>query len=136
MKSFALLLGTLAVVLSPTTGSAKSITAKQGEAKLAKLLQGRTAGAPVSCIDTPYRIGGGGLQVIEGVGVVYDAGKKIFVARTIDPKMLRWTDRLDVSRAVSTRLCASDRMVARDRSTGMQTGPVFLTDFVPYTRAG
>jgi hypothetical protein len=135
MKGFWLALAIVAA-LSPAAASASNPIARQGEAKLAKLIDGRTAGQPVGCIDTPYRLAGGGMQVIDGVGVVYDAGKTIFVARLIDSKMLRRTDRLDVSRAVSTRLCVSDRMVARDRATGVQTGPVFLKDFVPYTKVG
>ena len=135
MRNLAMVVGAVALLLSGPT-SARSAIVQQGEAKLAKLIDGRTAQQPVSCVDTPYRLSGGGLQVIDGVGVVYDAGKTVFVARLSDPSMLRRTDRLDVTRAVTTRLCVSDRMVARDRTTGVETGPVFLQDFVPYTRAG
>lgn len=135
MRRFTLILGGAALALGPCAGSANDTIAAQGQAKLAKLLGSRTAGTPVSCIDTPFRMSGGGLQVIDEVGVVYDAGDSVFVARLADPKMLRRTDRLDVTRAVSTRLCVSDRMVARDRSTGTVTGVVFLDDFVPYTKA-
>lgn len=136
MKRMAMLFGTLALALIAAGASAKDTAAEQGEAKLAKLLRGRSAGAPVSCIDTPYRMDGSGLQVIDGVGVVYDARQTVYVARLVNSNMLRRTDRLDVTRAVSTRLCVSDRMVARDRSTSAQTGVVFLRDFVPYTREG
>ena len=136
MNTPALFLGALALTLSPTVGSAKDTAAGQGEAKLAKLLDGRAAGTPTSCIDTPYRMAGGGLQVIDGVGLVYDAGKTVYVARATDPQVLRWTDRLDSTRAVSTRLCVSDHFWTSDRATGAQTGVVFLKDFVPYTKAG
>ena len=135
MRSLAIIVGAGALLLSGPASAGNAIV-QQGEAQLANLIDGRTAGQPVSCVDTPYRLAGGGLRVIDGVGVVYDAGKTVFVARLSDPKMLRRTDRLDVTRAVTTRLCVSDRMVARDRTTGVETGPVFLQDFVPYTRAG
>jgi hypothetical protein len=136
MRTATLFLGALALALSPGAGSAKNASAQQGEAKLAKLLHGRAAGTPTGCIDTPYRLAEGGLQVIDGVGVVYDAGKTVFVARATDPQALRWTDRLDAHRAVSTRLCVSDRFWTRDRASGAQTGVVHLRDFVPYTKAG
>lgn len=136
MKVLALFLGGFALASAAAPGPAKSTADEQGEAKLAKLLRGRTAGAPVSCIETPYRMSGGGLQVIDGVGIVYDAGKTVFVARASDPHALRWSDRLDASRAVTTRLCVSDRFWTRDRATGLQTGVVFLRDFVPYTQEG
>ena len=136
MNASALFLGALALAVSPATGSAKSASARQGEAKLAKLLRGRAAGTPTHCIETPYRLADGGLQAIDGVGVVYDAGKTVFVARATDPQALRWTDRLDAPRAVSTRLCVSDRFWTRDRANGAQTGVVHLQDFVPYTKAG
>jgi hypothetical protein len=135
MNASVLFLGSVALAVSPAAGSAKS-TSAQGEAKLAKLLHGRTAGTPTSCIDTPYRLADGGLQVIDGVGVVYDAGKTVFVAPATDPRALRWTDRLETHRAVSSRLCVSDRFWTRDRMSGAQTGVVFLKDFVPYTKAG
>src|SRR5881409_2640654 len=58
---------------------ALSSAAAAGAAQLAKLVGGRIAGSPVSCIDTRYRLFNGGMQVIDGVGVVYDAGETVFV---------------------------------------------------------
>lgn len=136
MNAPALLLGALALAVSSAVGSANGAAAGEGEAKLTKLLHGRAAGTPTPCIDTRYRMAGGGLQVIDGVGLVYDAGKTVYLARATDPQALRWTDRLESTRAVSTRLCVSDHFWTRDRATGAQTGVVFLKDFVPYTKAG
>jgi hypothetical protein len=131
-RSLALVLAIGVLALSPA--HAKHALAAQGEAKVAKLIAGRTAGMPVGCIDTAYRIPDG-LQVIDGVGVVYDAGKTIYLARATHPETLRWTDRAAVDRADPMRLCAGDRILTRDRETGLQTGVVFLQDFVPYTKA-
>ena len=126
------LLGPL-LALTPMVTAAKGWAAAEGEAKLAKLLDRRKPGKPVSCITTAYRIPNG-LQVIDGVGVVYDAGDTIYVSRATNPERLRWTDRPMFDRSDPSRLCASDRIITRDRVLDVQTGVVFLKDFVPYTK--
>jgi hypothetical protein len=135
MRTLALLLGgaAFAVALSPAT--AKSSISEKGDAQLARMLAGRTAGAPVKCIST-MRTRPDALQVIDGVGLVFYAGKTIYVARAADPDKLRWTDVQTVDQLRQTRLCSSDRIWTHDRHNGTFTGVVALTDFVPYTREG
>lgn len=108
----------------------KLTTAEKGEAKLAKLLAGRTAGKPVSCITT---LNSSDLQVIDETALVYKAGKTIYVARPSHPKQLRRDDIL-VTKRTGSQLCTNDSIRTVDRSGGFSTGAVFLDHFVPYTK--
>ena len=130
MKTLASILVGAALALGATAASA-STTAEQGEARLAKMLEGRTPGTPVSCITT---MNSNKLQVIAGVAVVYDAGKTIYVARPTDPHMLKRNDAVVMDRFSGTRLCVQDAMRTIDSIDGYPTGVLFLKDFVPYTK--
>lgn len=101
-----------------------------GEDQLSKMLEGRVAGEPTSCINTFTNVNS---QVIDGTAVVYGRGKTIWVNRTADPESLdRWDAML--VRKWGSQLCRTDIVTTFDTSSGMYTGNVFLTDFVPYTR--
>ncbi len=132
MRTLALVLAGAALAFTGTAVSASS-TSERGEARLAKMLEGRTAGAPVSCIST---MDDNKLQTIDEVAVVYDAGKTIYVARPTDPHMLKRNDALVMDRFSPTRLCVQEPMRTIDRMDGFPTGVVFLKDFVPYTKQG
>jgi len=132
MKRFAILLAGAALALSGATAASAETLAEKGEAKLARMLEGRSAGEPVSCI-TAFR--GDDLEVIEHVGIVYDAGETIYVARPTDPKSLGRMDVVVIDRH-SSQLCKTDVIRTVDRYNGFFTGAVFLNDFVPYTKQG
>jgi hypothetical protein len=134
MKRLALIAAGAALALAGTAASAGTTTAQKGEARLARMLEGRTPGEPVSCINTMRS--SSDMQVIDEVGLVYDAGKTIYVARARDPRMLRSFDVLVMNRFSPSRLCAQEPMRTIDRGSGFATGVVFLEDFVPYTREG
>jgi hypothetical protein len=131
MKTFiaALAIGTLA--LAGSAAQAKQTTAEKGEARLAKMLEGRVAGEPRNCI-TSYN--SRNVQVIDRTAIVYDAGKTVWVARPQNPRMLDKFDVLVIQRHGS-QLCANDTMRTIDPTSGFNTGAVFLENFVPYTRA-
>lgn len=102
------------------------------EAQLAREVDGRVAGEPVRCIDT-HRFSRS--RIIDGTAIVYEAaGDTIWVnrprggARSLDS----WD--VLVTRQFSTELCRGDVVRLFDSSTMMQTGSVFLGDFVPYRR--
>ena len=132
MTKLAALLAGAALALTGTAASAAT-TAEKGEARLARMLEGRTAGEPVGCITT---LRANKLQVIDEVGLVYDAGETIYVARPTDPRMLRRTDALVMERFSPSRLCVDEPIRTVDRHGGYFTGVVFLQDLVPYTREG
>ena len=129
MKRIATLIAVAALALTGTVAHAGT-AAERGEAKLARMLEGRTAGTPVNCISA---MNSNRLEVIERVGLVYRSGETIYVARASDPRALGPWD-IPVIKRYSSQLCTSDVIRTVDRSGGYTTGVVFLEDFVPYTR--
>jgi hypothetical protein len=131
MKTLATLLAGAALALAGTT-SASAGNAEENEAKLARMLEGRTAGEPVNCISA---LRSNRIEVIEHVGIVYDAGSTIYVARPTDARQLGRNDIVVIDR-FGGQLCTSDVIRTVDRYQGYTTGAVFLEEFVPYTKAG
>ncbi len=102
----------------------------KGEQKLAKLLEGRVAGEPVSCISAYPN---DDLTVIDGTALVYGRGRTIYVNTTRHPEDIDGDDIL-VIRRTGSQLCRLDNVTMIDRMGGFFSGAIFLTDFVPYTR--
>ncbi|MFB0611192.1 hypothetical protein [Aurantiacibacter poecillastricola] len=102
--------------------------AEEGEARLATMLEGKTAGEPQSCIPAFLD---NRLRIIDETAVVYDAGDTIYVARPDNPRSLDSRDILVIERTGS-QLCKQDVVRTIDRTQGYTTGVVFLGDFVPY----
>lgn len=121
----------IALGLALATGCAHApgeTTSAEGEARLAEMLAGKTAGKPQSCI--PARPTSD-LTIIDETAVVYEAGSTIYVARPENPESLDSWDVLVVER-FGGQLCKQDIIRTVDRSSGFTTGVVFLGDFVPY----
>jgi hypothetical protein len=129
IRNFALA-ATILAAAAGTPLSAES-RAERNEARLAEMLEGRTAGEGQNCISA---FNSNRIEVIENVGIVYDAGHIVWVARASRPNDLGAFDVPIVERRGS-QLCKFDIIRTVDRSTGMHTGSVLLEDFVPYTRA-
>ena len=123
-----LLLALAAALVAGPSIAAERLT---GEAKLSKMLEGRVAGEPKSCISTFVNRSS---TVIDDTAVVYGRGRTIWVNRTANPSDLDDSDAMLV-RMYGSQLCRQDIVTTFDTSTGMYTGNVFLTEFVPYTRA-
>ena len=128
MRMSHLLLAAGAVLLagSPTL-AAEKLT---GEARLAKMLEGRVAGDPVSCIPLHSSRD---QTVIDKTAIVYDAGSTIYVNRPTNPASLDSNDVM-VTKLHIGQLCRLDTVEMRDRSGFWFTGFVGLNDFVPYRR--
>jgi len=126
----AILAASIAAAALVSTSLAAETRAERGEARLAEMIEGRVAGEPQSCINA-YQ--SDNLQVIEHVGLVYERGGTVWVARASDPRDLDSFDVPVIERHGSS-LCHNDIIRTVDRSTGMFTGSVFLEEFVPYTR--
>ena len=126
------ILAITAAALALATAAPASAETRQerAEARLAEMLEGRVAGEGRNCI-TAMR--SERVRVIEGVGLVYDAGDTVYVARVRDPRMLDWTD-VPIIERTGSQLCTTDIIRTVDRSTGHYSGAVFLEDFVPWTR--
>lgn len=101
----------------------------KGEVQLAKMLEGRVAGEPKSCINT---FGTRQLQQIDNTALVYRSGNTIWVNRTRTPQNIDDSDILVLQRFSGSSLCRSDQVRTIDRFAGFLTGVIFLEDFVPY----
>ena len=131
MKTLATILAGAALALTGTS-VAVAKNAEQNEAKLARMLEGRTAGEPVSCIAA---MNSTRIEVIEHVAIVYDSGDTIYVARPTDPRQLGRNDIVVIDR-FGGQLCHNDVIRTVDRYQGFTTGAVFLNEYVPYTKQG
>ena len=128
-----ILISTVAAALALAAGAASART--DGDAKLAKMLQGRVAGQPADCIPADIN-GATSLTIVDGTALVYRKGRTIYVNRVNNPETLDWDDLLVVERFTGTQLCRHDRVYTHDRLSMGRTGIVFLGEFVPYTKAG
>ncbi len=103
----------------------------KGEVKLAKLLEGRVAGEPRTCVRS---LPSERIEVIDGTALVVGRGNTIYVNIPHDPESLDDSDVLVIRRTNGTSLCRLDWIETHDRFVGFYTGNVMLSDFVPYTR--
>ena len=112
-------------------GGAAQAAPVDREAELARALEGRVAGAPVSCIDL-HRVRSS--QVIPNTAIIYNAGGTLYVNRPrAGAESLNKWDAL-VTRLPTTRLCSVDSVRLVEPHTGTMTGVVMLDEFVPYRR--
>ncbi len=127
-------LATLAVIAAAAGLVAAPLDARPrltGEEQLAKMIEGRTAGEPQSCIFTP---GNNNLTVIDRTAIVYRSGGKVWVNRTANPTDIDDDDILVIRRFSGSSLCRQDQITLADRMSGMFSGVIFLEDFVPYEK--
>jgi hypothetical protein len=123
-------MGAAAVAGLALAGMAEAKPRLTGEERLARLLEGRVAGKPVSCLTLSQARD---VQVIDGTALVYGSGRTIYVNRTDFPRNLDSDDIL-VSKHHGSQACRLDLVRMLDRSGHVYTGFVSLGDFVPYRR--
>ncbi len=128
MRKLALVLAAGAALLAgPALQAKERLT---GEQQLAKLLEGREAGQPVSCIPLSSTSDS---RIIDKTAIVYDSGRTIYVNRPRYPDSLD-SDDIMVTVLHTSELCRLDTVKLHDRSGFFFTGFVGLEDFVPYRR--
>lgn len=127
---FRTVLASAALAVALVAGPSVAGERLTGEAELAKLLKGRVAGEPKSCINTRVHQS---QRVIDGTAVVYGSGRTIYVNVPRNAEDLDDRDAM-VVRMHGTQLCRQDIVTTIDTGSRMYTGNVFLGDFVPYTR--
>ena len=131
LKRLTLATAALGLAAAPSVHADETAELTRGEAKLAKLLDGRVAGEPERCIRT---IGSRNLRTIDNTALVYESGDTIWVNYTKTPQSLDSSDYLVIERFSGTSLCRTDRVTTRDRLGNFFSGVVFLDDFVPYRK--
>ena len=116
------------VAIAAGTASA----APQPEERLARMLEGRVAGNPVSCINQRDIRSS---EIIDGTAIVYRVGSKLYVNRPRSGASSLDRDHILVTRSFGTsQLCRIDTVRLVDRTAMFATGFVSLGEFVPYTR--
>ena len=128
MRQIALMLVTAAALLSGPALHARARLSPQQQ--LDKLLDGRVAGKPVSCIsqyDTRE------MQVLDKTAIVYGWGNTIWVNTPHNAESLDSDDIL-VTRLFGSQFCSLDIVNTVNRSGGFINGFISLGDFVPYRR--
>ena len=133
MSNFSkLLLGGILLASLPIGAGAKPRL--EPEAELAQSLVGRVAGEPVDCLNLRDIRSS---KIIDRTAILYEArGGTIYVNR---PRAGQETlDNWDilVTRTPMNRLCSIDVVHLYDTGARMQTGAVFLGEFVPYRKPG
>ncbi len=125
-RALPLLLASLAIA-APAAAKPQN-----GEERLARALEGRVAGEPKDCINLRDIRSS---RIIEDTAIVYEGpGNTLWVNR---PRA--GADTLDswdvlVTNTHSSQLCRVDVVRLYDTTARMQTGFVFLGDFVPYRK--
>jgi hypothetical protein len=104
-----------------------------GEARLAKMLDGRTAGTPVACL---YNRGIRDTTVIDGTAIVYRSGSTLYVNRPRAGADSLRSDDVQVLQLRGAGLCNTDKIDQVDRDTRNWRGFVLLGDFIPYAKPG
>ena len=105
---------------------------ERSDAAFAELVQDRVAGEPEQCITT---FGQRPLRVVENVGLAYERGDTLWVARARNPRNLDNWDVPVIERYSASRLCRTDVRHTIDRNSGMFSGVLFLDQWVPYREA-
>jgi hypothetical protein len=109
-----------------------SAARETGEARLAKILDGRVAGQPVDCLSTQQRRS---LEVVDGTALVFKDGDTYYVNRPAGANFMHWSD-IPVFKVWGSQVCSKDQVQLRDSSTLMPGATMILDKFVPYKRAG
>jgi hypothetical protein len=121
-----------ASLLAAGTPAGAESKAERGEAELAEMLEGRTAGEAKRCLSDFERRN---MRVIDGTALVFESGGTLYVNRPAGARFLDWSD-VPVFKIWGGQLCEKDTVELRD-SASLIPGPVlFMGEFIPYRRAG
>lgn len=132
MRKFSALLLSAALLATGVQAQAASKPRETGEEKLAKAIEGRIAGKPVSCINfRDIRSS----RIISGTAIIYEGNNgTLYVNRPASgASTLRDGDAL-VTRTSLSQLCNVDIVRLLDTSSRFERGSVGLGEFVPYPR--
>ncbi|PLK27472.1 hypothetical protein [Novosphingobium sp. TH158] len=128
MKKLILALSAASLLAAPAVVSAKP--KQTPEQKLAKLLEGRVAGKPVSCISL---MNARDTQVFDKTAIAYNSGSVIYVNRPKNAASLDDDDIL-VTETHGSQLCRMDLVRLHERTGMWYSGFVSLDEFVPYRK--
>ena len=119
-----MLAGAGVAVARPTDNS-------QAEAKLARILEGRVAGAPVDCIQLRDIRSS---RIIDGTAILYDTGTTLYLNRPESGASWLNDNDILVTNTHSPQLCSIDVVRLFDNASRIPNGSVGLGKFIPYTK--
>ena len=122
------ILAAAALAASPAVAAKEK---RNPEEQLAKLLDGRVAGDPRSCI-TQSRIDSS--QIIDKTAIVYRDGSTLWVNRPRSGAQSLDEDDVLVTKLTGSQLCSIDTVQLHDRASHFWRGFVSLGEFVPYRK--
>lgn len=123
-----------AILAAAALAASPAVAAKEKrspEEQLAKLLDGRVAGDPRSCI-TLSRIDSS--QIIDKTAIVYRDGSTLWVNRPRSGAQSLDEDDVLVTKLTGSQLCSIDTVQLHDRASHFWRGFVSLGEFVPYRK--
>lgn len=126
---FGIALSAAALALG-AVGTAQARPRESGQEQLDRLLQGRVAGTPVSCIPA---FANDQVRIIDRTALVYGSGNTIYVNQPRDASNLD-DDNILISRRFGSQVCRLDIIRLQDRTSRSFSGFVNLENFVPYRR--
>lgn len=95
------------------------------------MIEGRVAGEPVNCLNLRNIRS---TQIIDRTAIIYEVGRTLYVNRPrAGAQSLDQWDVL-VTRPFGSQLCSIDVVQLYDTGSRIQSGFVFLGDFVPYRK--
>ena len=121
-----------AALILTGTGAAQASTQQAPNAELAKAVEGRTAGAPVSCIMLNQIRSS---RIISRTAIVYEMSNgKLYVNQPTSGAQSLRRDLALVTDTRSPQLCSVDIVRLFDSAARMTVGTIGLGEFVPYAR--
>ncbi|NCU10765.1 MAG: hypothetical protein GXC70_01155 [Sphingomonadaceae bacterium] len=128
MRKIALAIAATAIMLGGASVQAKPRLTPQQQ--LDKLLEGREAGEPTSCIP---QFETRDMQILDKTAIVYGRGNTIWVNVPKNPEHLDDDDIL-LTRTNGSQLCDLDIVQTLDRTSQVPNGFISLGKFVPYRK--
>ena len=122
------LLAAAAIAASPAATAREKLAP---EDQLAKLLDGRVAGAPQDCISL---LSARSSQIIDKTAIVYKSGNTYWVNRPRGGAESLDDNDILVTKTTGSQLCSIDTVQLHDRTSHFYSGFVSLGEFVPYRR--
>ena len=123
----ALVAGLVTAPIIPASAKVES-----GEAKLARLTAGRTAGKPVDCINLTFA--GRDSEKLPGIGMAYRQGTTWYVSHFEGGCPQLRDDIIVVTKLHSSQLCRGDIADLRMSGANIPLGSCIFGDFTPYIK--
>jgi hypothetical protein len=126
------ILTALTITLFGTSVAAADAPARTaGETALQRALDGRTAGKPLDCLKLRKLSS----RIIDGTAVVFESSGTLFVNRPVAGAETLSASKALMVNSLNGEICRGEAIHLFDSSSRVETGVIFLGEFVPYRRS-